>query len=377
MLGKIMTAFRDPRSLSERAVNASLWNVIGLAVQYPLRLASNLVLTRLLAPEAFGLMAVIFTLHTGLMLLSDVGIQQSVMREKEGGTPHYLRVAWTAQLARGGGLALLLIGVGFAVYVLGPEIAAPGTVYADPALPWLILASSLMLLIRGASSTKLLLARREMRLKRVVLVDLVGQVVGIIAMIGFSLWLGSVWALLWGTVIGGFAHLFASYALLPGPRMGIVWDRARASAMWKFGRWIIPASLGGFLLRHGDRLLFSAFLDARLFGVYAIAIIWMEIGLTLLLRVGGSVFMPVFSQLIRENRTEALRTHFHRIFLIYSAAAAAILGGYILLIDHVIAFLYEPAYHMAGLFAALAAARLMFLNAQVSNDYIVATGASA
>ena len=375
MYQKIVTAIRNPQSLGGRALNASMWNVLGLVVQYPLRLVSNLFLTRLLAPEAFGLMAVIMTLHMGLMLLSDVGIVQSVMRDRHGGSTRFLRVAWTAQVLRGIAITIVLIAIGGGVMLFGPAVG-PGTVYADPVLPWLIWVSSLALLMRGLISAKVLLARRQMRLKGVIVLDVVSQAVGIAAMIGLGLWFGNVWALLLGTLIGSAAYLIASYQVLKGPRMRLVWDRVRARAMWVFGRWIILSSIGGFLLRHGDRLLFSFLIEKTLFGVYAIAILWVEIGLTVLLRVGSSVFMPVFSTLIQQNRTADLKSSFRKLFGLYAAVAFLILLGYLLVMDHLIAFLYTPEYHLAGALAGLAAVRLLFMNAQVINDYVVATGAS-
>ncbi|MEM1159465.1 MAG: oligosaccharide flippase family protein [Pseudomonadota bacterium] len=375
MYQKIVTALRNPQSLSGRALNASMWNVLGLAVQYPLRLGSNLVLTRLLAPEAFGLMAVIMTLHMGLMLLSDVGIVQSVMRDRHGASTRFLRVAWTAQVLRGLAITAVLMAIGFGVLLFGPTMA-PDTVYADPVLPWLIWVSGLALLMRGVISAKVLLARRQMRLKGVIALDMIGQAVGITAMVGLGLWFGTVWALLVGMLIGSAAYLIASYRTLEGPGMRLVWDRTRARAMWVFGRWIILSSIGGFLLRHGDRLLFSFLIEKTLFGIYAIAILWVEIGITLLLRVGSSVFMPVFSTLIHQDRTADLKATFRKLFGIYAAIAFGMLLGYMLVMDHLIAFLYTPEYHLAGALAGLAAVRLLFMNAQVVNEYVVATGAS-
>ncbi len=46
----------------------------GVGGQQFLRLASNLILTRLMFPEAFGLMALIQTFMVGLQMFSDIGI---------------------------------------------------------------------------------------------------------------------------------------------------------------------------------------------------------------------------------------------------------------------------------------------------------------
>ena len=162
MIRKIRKAISDPRSLGERAINAGLWNVASTVAQHPLRLASNLIMTRLLAPGDFALMATVFALHMGLGLLSDVGIAQSVMRSPKGDTPRFLRVAWIVQIIRGLVLAGFLLILGGLIWFLGPRYAAPDSVYADPVMPWLVWASALVFLLRGLQSTSVLLARRRL-----------------------------------------------------------------------------------------------------------------------------------------------------------------------------------------------------------------------
>ena len=55
-----------------------------------MRLISNLILTRLLVPELFGLMALVNTFIQGLFLFSDVGIATSIIRSPRGDDPVFL-----------------------------------------------------------------------------------------------------------------------------------------------------------------------------------------------------------------------------------------------------------------------------------------------
>ena len=52
-------------NFKKRAINSGIWVTAGYGLQQVLRLASNLILTRLLFPEAFGLMAIVQTIMTG------------------------------------------------------------------------------------------------------------------------------------------------------------------------------------------------------------------------------------------------------------------------------------------------------------------------
>ena len=51
---------RIPRrgTLGRKAMNAAMWSLVQIVAANMLRLMSNLIMTRILAPDAFGLMAV-------------------------------------------------------------------------------------------------------------------------------------------------------------------------------------------------------------------------------------------------------------------------------------------------------------------------------
>ncbi|MEM8628425.1 MAG: oligosaccharide flippase family protein, partial [Pseudomonadota bacterium] len=238
-------AWARPGTLAASAMNASAWTLLGFGIQYPLRLAGNLAMAHLLAPDAFGLMALVLSLHLGLSLLSDVGIGQSIMRDPEGDTPRFLRTAWVVQILRGVALASCLLILATVLHFLGPGAAADGTVYADPVLPELIAASSAAVLIAGFQSTNLFLAVRRLQAKRHMLVELTAQVVALAVMVGLALAVASVWALLAGAVASAIAKTVLSHLVMKGPRMRWTWDPARASKLWRFGRWLIGASIGG------------------------------------------------------------------------------------------------------------------------------------
>ncbi|MCC2632368.1 MAG: hypothetical protein K0S48_254, partial [Ramlibacter sp.] len=51
-------------------MNAGLWTLVGHGSSQVLRLLGNLVLTRLLAPESFGVMAVATVVSIGVVMFS-------------------------------------------------------------------------------------------------------------------------------------------------------------------------------------------------------------------------------------------------------------------------------------------------------------------
>lgn len=366
-----MLARAHSGTLAASAMNASAWTLLGFGIQYPLRLAGNLAMAHLLAPEAFGLMALVLTLHLGLSLLSDVGVGQSIMRDQEGDTPQFLRTAWVVQILRGVGLALCLILVAVFLREFGPPLAPPGTVYADTALPELIAASSAVVLIAGLQSTNLFLAVRRLEAKRHMMVELAAQCVALSVMVGLALAVPSVWALLAGAVASAMAKTALSHLVMKGPRMRWVWDPARVARLWRFGRWLIGASIGGFLITQGDKLVLSGILEAETLGVFAIAALWVEAGRQVLIKIASFVFVPSFSSVLRE-RPEQIGPIFRRALGFFSLACALVAALTAGVAFFALSHLYDARYAGAGAMAMVLSCRNLMLGFVVVEHFLLA-----
>src|SRR5688572_12154468 len=70
-------------SLSEGVASGMRWGALNQAVQQAARFAVQIVLTRLLAPEAFGLVALAFVLVNFGALLTGLGFSQALVQRKD------------------------------------------------------------------------------------------------------------------------------------------------------------------------------------------------------------------------------------------------------------------------------------------------------
>ena len=66
-----------------------------------IRFGSNLVMTRLLVPQMFGVMAIATVIMVGLAMFSDLGLRQSIVQSRRGSDPVFLNTAWSVQIVRG------------------------------------------------------------------------------------------------------------------------------------------------------------------------------------------------------------------------------------------------------------------------------------
>ena len=80
----------------------------GTVTDRGLRFVRNMILARILAPDEFGLMAIVMVAAMVMGLFIEVGVTHSVIQNKRGADREYLNAAWWIQAIQG--LVLFLIG---------------------------------------------------------------------------------------------------------------------------------------------------------------------------------------------------------------------------------------------------------------------------
>lgn len=232
----------------------------GYFASQAIRLGSNLILTRILFPEAFGLMALITVFLVGLTMLSDVGISPSIQQSARGDESEFLDTAWTIQVGRGVLLWVLSCLLGsFAAWL-----------YDEPRLELMLPVAGLSLLISGFNPTRIITASRHLALGRVTLLDLLSQAISLTLMILLAIAIKDVWALVVGAVLASFVRLIFMRQLLPGPQNRFYWDNSAATELIRFGKWIFFSTLCGFVLAQGDKAILGKYLSLEMLGIYNI-----------------------------------------------------------------------------------------------------------
>lgn len=329
--------FLSGENIRARAMRSSAMTILGFGGGNVLRLLSNLVLTRLLFPEAFGLMALVQVFLTGLQMFSDIGIKTSIIQSPRGDDPDFLNTAWTLQIARG-----------FVLWLATCLLAWPAArIYDEPMLMQLLPAVGLTILIGGFATTKLATANRHLRLGRQVGIDLGTQAAGIVIMVILAWALRSVWALVIGSFITAILRIILMHRLLPGLPNRLHWDRGAARELIRFGKYIFLSTAAGFLINQGDRAILGGFIPLGQLGVYSVGMLLGTLPLLLARALNGNV-VQVLYRMKPPADSDANRAHIQRarrLLIAGSLAISVVLSyGGIILID----LLYDPRYHLAG-----------------------------
>jgi len=328
---------REGTGLRKLLLRGSAYEMLGYGLSQVVRFGSNLLLSRLLFPEAFGLAALVNILNQGLVMLSDVGLPTVIVQSERGDDIRFLNTAFTWQAARSAGLWLVAVAC-----------AAPmAWLYGEPQLKQLVPFGALAVLIMGLRSTGYYTLRRRLHLGPIMLVEIVGQVAAVIAMLLWAQWDASVWALMVGSVASAVTTVIATHMLNVGYRNRFAWDRESARCMFDFGKWVAGSSMLTFISQQGDRLLLGQFLGAGTLGVYSIAVFLSGALGEAITRITHGVFFPAYSR-VRNDGIERLKQVFYRTRLAIDSLVMTALGGLCVLGPAVVHILYDRRYADAG-----------------------------
>ena len=321
-------------SLKKIAIRGTLWTIAGYGASQVLRLGGNLVLTRLLEPRLFGLMALVYVFITALHLFSDIGIGTSVVQNKRGDDPTFLNTAWTLQVARGGVLWL------FSLLLAWPV----AQFYNEPQLLWLVPIVALTALISGFNSTAYYTLNRHIDVRKLSIYEFGRQVISLLVTILWAAFVNkTIWALVVGSLTSEIVALVWSYRLIPNFSNRFAWDKEAAKELLSFGKWIFLSTAVTFFAEQADRLIFGKLLSFELLGIYGIAMTFADLPRSVTMAINGKVIFPAISRFADLPRKElrAKLNHNRKPILLGLAVGLAFLVSFG---DVLVKVLYDKRY---------------------------------
>jgi len=337
--GPVEVETRADAALESAAVRATFWTVVDYGCSMALRVVNSVVLTRLLMPESFGLMALVATLIVGISLMSDIGLGPSVIQSRRGDDPVLLNTVWTLQVLRGAG-----------IFVISLMLAWPmALLYNEPRLTMLLPALGAIVVIGSFNSTNLLSASRHLGLRRLFLLDISCQIFGLLITVGCALLYPSVWALIIGSAMTAIYKVAISFypPAIPGIRNTFCLDRECVHSLVHFGKWILLSTAFSFFATQADRLILAKLVSFTLLGVYSIAYTVSDIPRAIINAFTQKVGYPFIAKM-----ADLPLPQFRSVFLSYRLRA--LLGGAVMLCMMVylggflVSKVYDRRYHEAS-----------------------------
>lgn len=366
-------ASSQPKSFKSRVITASIWTTTSHFLNQAIRLCSNLIMTRLLAPEYFGLMAIANVFIFGLYMMSDMGLRQSLIQSKRFDAP-FINTIWTIQVIRGLIIWFFTILLALVFYILNSSDFWPkNSVYSDHLLPFVIAVIGFNAVINGFESTKLAVATRELKLAKIVIIGLISQITALIVMIIWAMLSKSVWALVIASLVSSSVTTSLSHLMFDGVKNKFHWDKEAFEQIFHFGKWVFITSILGFLLSSSDRLLLGGLVDARLLGLYAIAYFMVGAAKDLIGNVIHNVGFSALSEAFRNN-PESLKSIYYKLRLPFDVFCT--IGSVFLYVtgSKIVNLLYDSRYEGAGWILQILALSIFELRYKLTGECFMAMG---
>jgi O-antigen/teichoic acid export membrane protein len=304
-----------------------------------IRLGSNLIMTRLLYPEAFGLMLIVNLVIMILGQLSDVGVQPALIARTKEVDERYLNTAWTMLLVRGSVLAGMLLLLAYPI----------ASFYGEPQLAGLLMLTAAIPILQSLTSPRAMLAEKRLQMTKYILSGMIGNTVTVAIVLIWLFIYPTVWALAAFGVIGATINTALTYYLFPGPRPRLAWDREAVHELFHFGKWVFVATALTFLARQGDSIIVSKATTIVQLGTFSIAIGLFRMLDQVVGRLNWSVMFPAYAELNKRKESFGqLSQRQRKVKLALFALSTPVILAFSLVGSDIVGLLYDERYHDAG-----------------------------
>jgi PST family polysaccharide transporter len=286
-------------SLTQQTLNGMLWQFLGTGVQFLIRIVVLVVLTRLLTPAEFGVVAAAVVLVNFSQILAQLGIAQAIVQAPEL-TDAEVRTGFAFSTWTGAASAA-------AMYLCAALLAQ---LFNIPGLQPVIAVFSISFLLTGPSIVSFALLQRHRRYRVIAGIDALSFALGLgavgvtLAVLGFG-----VWAL----VTGQLAQIAIRSVMLMvsarHPKSLLVRPRS-LSRLLVSGVGFSAGQIGNFVALNVDNVVVGRWMGADALGLYSRAYTFLMLPTNLFGTVVDKVLFPAMAHV--QEDTQRLTRAFRR-----------------------------------------------------------------
>lgn len=243
--------------------NATKWSAFTEIIAKLISPITNMVLARILTPEAFGVVATITMIVTFAEIFTDAGFQKYLIQHEftdNADREESTNVAFWSNLA----LSLFLW------LVIGIFCEHLATLVGNPGLGNVITIACISIPLAAFSSIQMALYKRDLNFKTLFKVRIAGILVPILVTIPLALSLRSYWALVIGTIATNLVNaiVLTVYSTWK-PRF--YYSFAKLKEMFSFSIWSVVEAISIWMTNYLDIFIIGIFLNEYYLGIYKIS----------------------------------------------------------------------------------------------------------
>lgn len=276
---------RTDNSLSKKVSRGALWATFATICAGFLNIGSAIILARLLAPEEFGLMAIVTAIVVFSQGTTQMGLESALI-QKQDKPEDFLNTAWTFELTRYFILFLILF------------LAAPffASFFNEPRAVTILRVISLVLVFRGLRNIGVVYFRKNLDFKNQFFFEVLPMFANICVVILLAFFLRNVWALVWASITSSIVSCCISFFMHPHrPRFDF--NIKRAFNLFNFGKWILGESIIGMIKDQGMTMFVGKSLGIPILGLFNRAGVFSTTVFQQISIIVWKVGYPTYSQL--------------------------------------------------------------------------------
>lgn len=274
--------------LTGRSVRGGAVTIAAQGVKIAVQFGTTVILARLLAPEAFGLVAMVAVLLTFLEMFKDLGLSLATVQRPQISHREVSTLFWV-----NAGLGCL---VALLMLPLAPLLVL---FFGEPALLHITWWFAAGFVLSGLSTQHLALLRRQMRFTAQAVIQIGSEIVAMIAAIIAAVYGAGYWALVIQRLVWAFCLAAGSW-IACGWRPGRPGNLRGIAPLLGFGGNVTGSNLANMLVRNLDQLLIGWYWGAGALGLYDRAYKLLLVPINNLNFPLFAVAMPTLSRLVQE-----------------------------------------------------------------------------
>ncbi len=313
-------------NLREKAAKGIFWSVIQKWGREAVSFFTFVALSRLLAPEDFGLVAMAFVFITFVQVFLDQGLGDAIVQRADLAPEHLDTAFWISILT---GCLLTVSGIALS----GPVAALFSEPRLVPVLRWM----SVGFVLTTLSSIQTAILQRKLAFKslaaRSVSATMVGGIVGVgMAFAGFGVW--SLVAQELANDMTAAIVLWSASDWRPGFKI----SKKHYKELFSFGASIVGNDILDVIMRRSDDFLIGYFLGPTLLGYYNIGYRLLLVIMRVVTGITNSVAFPTFSRI--QKNPERMRRAFYTVTQYTSLLAFPVFIGLATLAPEIVQALF-------------------------------------
>lgn len=271
--------------LKTRSVKGGANTVVAQFLSFGMSMLSTAIMARLVAPESFGVVAMVTAITGFITIFMDLGFSSAVIQNKKVTQKQVSTLFWFN----------ILIGFSIAgcIALLAPAIAA---FYQEPRLLAISWAYAFSILISSLALQHNALLKRQMKFKRISVITIIATAVSIVIGIGMAVAGFDYWAIVGITVSFAVVNCLLTWAYCDW-RPSLTFNLPNAKGLVKFGFNITGFDLVNYFARNLDNILIGRYIGAVALGLYSKSYQLLMIPITQLRGPLNTVAMPALSAL--------------------------------------------------------------------------------